>query len=40
MVDEVVEDIEGEKIRKCYFIKEENGIWTTTYVEMKYLDKE
>lgn len=40
LVDEVVEDIEGEKIRKCYFIKEENGIWTTTCVAMKYLDKE
>ena len=40
LVDEVLEYVEGTKIRKCYFIKEENGIWTTTCVAMKYVDKE
>ena len=40
LVDEVLEYVEGTKIRRCYFIKEEKGVWLTTCVTMKYVDKE
>lgn len=40
LVDEVLEYVEGTKIRRCYFIKEEKGVWLTTCITMKYVDKE
>lgn len=37
LVDEELQTIDGRNVRKCYFSKEENGIWSTLCVTMEYI---
>lgn len=39
LIDEELQTIDGRKIRKCYFSKKENGVWSTLCVTMEYINE-